>query len=688
MSSQQPTIGDDISSLLENPTVPAQRLPEVSAPEPTPSAPTGPPLSLAVVWGDLVGVEADIHIVGHYQGVLPASAEMALDRAISMEGQAGNGSQRGVIAEYTRRRWLIEQLGVLTYFPGAPKGHVRQAAVVGLGRPATLNERRAVQVYQSLVGRLAALGSIETIATVLIGSGAGNLSIEQAGAALIEGVSSAIARLPPGMRLKRLVVVEYDRLRADRIQTALQGAIERASGRLTLDPAVQIGSDGHLPRQAAVEMTARMLAELAFNQHDPVATNALDLTLGKVAESERQLVREQLQELAEQTSGPGRPGRPQPGAQVPTRLSVIGEGGSLRWGAITDRATVPERLLPIPPTLINQLVTRLDGPSDTDLGRLAEGLSRLLVPVDLQSMLNSEGPIVLEVDRMTARLQWEVLVDLLSGNESQEPLAVTTPITRQLRTLNSRLPSASDDEESRRVLVIGNPGSPSAGRSLPGARVEAAEVAASFPAPQWDVRVFIGAPSAATNESSVGGEAPADLVDVLFELMSGRYQLVHFAGHGTYDPSAPNLRSGWLFEAGLLTSQYLTNLSRAPRIVLANACYSSRIESGSEPEQPSDSSQAAEPSIPGTGAELVATLAEQFMNVGVVHYIGSAWKVHDPAGAVFAKAFYDAVLKPNKTIGDAVMAGRRALWKERALYGTDWAAYQHYGDPNDVLVQS
>ena len=39
-------------------------------------------------------------------------------------------------------------------------------------------------------------------------------------------------------------------------------------------------------------------------------------------------------------------------------------------------------------------------------------------------------------------------------------------------------------------------------------------------------------------------------------------------------------------------------------------------------------------------------------------------------------------LAGGSSFGNAVLAARKALWRQRHLYGPLWAAYQHYGDPS------
>src|SRR3954466_13018283 len=95
--------------------VPEQAGPaEATTPAPLSSESPPVPLTVTVVWGDLTKTPADVHLTGHYYGVMPSAAERALDLAISPPGS------RGLIADHTRRRWLTGMLGQLTYFPAPP----------------------------------------------------------------------------------------------------------------------------------------------------------------------------------------------------------------------------------------------------------------------------------------------------------------------------------------------------------------------------------------------------------------------------------------------------------------------------------------------------------------------------------------------------------------------------------------
>jgi CHAT domain-containing protein len=65
----------------------------------------------------------------------------------------------------------------------------------------------------------------------------------------------------------------------------------------------------------------------------------------------------------------------------------------------------------------------------------------------------------------------------------------------------------------------------------------------------------------------------------------------------------------------------------------------------------------------------------------VSNYLGSGWPVNDEQATKLARTFYE-VLLTGKPICDALQAGRAEI----TGYGDTWGAYQHYGNPNDVVV--
>ncbi|MFF5703669.1 CHAT domain-containing protein [Streptomyces sp. NPDC012794] len=698
-----------IADLLEGVPTPSNPRP-ARYPDPAPvppPRPDGPAVTVTVVWGDLVEVPADLHVTGHYRSVVPDAAELALDRAIS-------GGPRPLITEHTRLGWIDAQLGQVTYFP-CGTGPVRSAAVVGMGPMGTLTEPRAVQLYASLLGEAAAVGHVTTMATVLIGAGTGNLSVGQAGRALVRGFAAALASMGPPTpppRLTEVLVVEVDRLRAEQLLLALTGAAaNQPQVRIRQELREERGGLLFVPSAAVYALTA--LSGLARpadaaapgGPDPPVAEQALSAVLAGFEPGIRDKVREQLARLAEvartDLSLTVRGPTALQDGSVPVRMSVQSGTGGLRWAALTGRATVPERLVPVDTDLLRELVGRLTEPTVEDARGLPGLLSRFVVPTDFQRLLTDDATVLLELDRDTASVPWEFLTEVQqAGVERRDPLAIRTQLSRQLRTTYSRVLTEGTADGPLRALVIGDPGDPETGLQLPGARSEALAVAARLSALGVQVSLFVGA----ANSTRQPGVEPARRLDVLRALLCGRHDIVHYCGHSAFDVSGTGRRSGWVFADGLLTEQELALLERPPQIVVANACYTARLGSAGPAGTHAGAPDAAGRSPWGNPqAALVPSLADEFLRIGVGHYIGAAWRIPDDQAVTFAEEFYSHLFargpgESEPTVGAAVRAARKKLYEQRAREeqegGADrqrwssWAAYQHYGDASEPFLTS
>jgi hypothetical protein len=175
-----------------------------------------------------------------------------------------------------------------------------------------------------------------------------------------------------------------------------------------------------------------------------------------------------------------------------------------------------------------------------------------------------------------------------------------------------------------------------------------------------EVVALIGAPSDQSDERLEGIER-ASRVAVLGALMDGvtdgGFDLLHYAGHGAFDPARPD-RAGWLFEGGpngvFLTSGEIERIDVAPRLIVGNACFSGLT-----------SNTLARGTTAGSGrteADLLPGLADEFFKRGVRNYIGTAWAIDDVGAIAFAKTLYDGLVPDDGdalTIGGALLAARR-----------------------------
>jgi hypothetical protein len=148
---------------------------------------------------------------------------------------------------------------------------------------------------------------------------------------------------------------------------------------------------------------------------------------------------------------------------------------------------------------------------------------------------------------------------------------------------------------------------------------------------------------------------------------SGKFGLLHFACHNTYEPvGGSSIRLGRVrFTPTLLEVAAIQKaLQASAPTVFINACRS---------------------------AGLAATYnrldgwASKFLEAGAAAFIGSLWAVSEGASREFAEELYRH-LKHGYTLGDAVMKARRAA----ASMPDDptWLAYTVYGDPRATISRS
>ena len=154
-----------------------------------------------MVWGDITKVDAHVYSVGHYMGVPPQRAEEMLDRQVSRWEKEGD---RLIISEFARRSVFRGPLGEVSFFPWDPG---KLVAVAGMGRPGTFHRPQLRMLARGLARSVGLLPDRSRLATVLIGSGDGNLTVCDAATALVEGFFDAVVE-DPLLHLDELRIVE------------------------------------------------------------------------------------------------------------------------------------------------------------------------------------------------------------------------------------------------------------------------------------------------------------------------------------------------------------------------------------------------------------------------------------------------------------------------------------------------
>ena len=292
-----------------------------------------------------------------------------------------------------------------------------------------------------------------------------------------------------------------------------------------------------------------------------------------------------------------------------------------------------------------------DGAGTAGVDAAGKALAALL-PNEIVAALTpaSESPLVIVHDTAASRWPWETLQ---FGSPPNRP-ALTGGMARHLEATGldmARWQATRPMPAALNILLIMNPT-----QDLAGADSEGHQLQALWAADER-VRLAVLAGKEATRSR------------VLTALRSGRFDLVHYAGHAMFDDIDP-AQSGLLCaRREVLRGADLATLTDPPFLMLANACESGRVRG-----VPRKQRQAA----------LSASLAEAFLRAGIAHYLGTWWPVADGAAATFATCFHRSLLE-GANCGGALLAARAAL---RQQGSGDWADYLHYGDPTAELFRA
>ena len=628
------------------------------------SAITPPTIEIALVAGSIAentfpaaGLPLDAIAVGHYIGVRPQNAERALDEAISraLGNSRLNGHRKeGLISEYTDRGVLRGELGQ-PFFMDDPRARgERVIALAGMGLPGRFGTPELAVLARELCWSLARMGK-QHLATVLIGSGTGNISVADAVRAWLRGIAAALsgAGQPEKQTLRRVTFVEIDPRRLIEINATLVNLQKSPPSPLNVKYA-RLSDAAITGLLRSVEVTLKQSARTEWQQWKVRARNGFN---GQSESSE-----------------------------VPTRMTVERDREGYRFGAISETASVPERTTVLDDALLRQANDQLAASTSWERQHEAgDLLGRLLFPADLKSHLSGDAPVVMTMDSATARVHWEMIAHQEHSRLRQtnganrmvdEFLGTTRGFTRQLRSTFA--PPPEPPPPPRRILRVLIVADPAADAPLRGAQQEGATLADLFHSfntvhgPRTESRIEV---------KTLLGPTEATRFNVVRELLLRRYDVLHFAGHCVFDANRPR-ESGWIFSKDeRLSADELNRIDRVPSFVFSNACESG-ITDGRITRRLARS------------AALAPSFAEAFFAKGVANFVCTAWRIDDIAASEFALTLYARLLgltpdpsNPGKYkaadalyLHEAMRDARRDIAQRE--YGVKtWGAYQHYGNP-------
>ncbi len=590
------------------------------------------PLAVEVVLGDVKQVAAPVVVVGSYKGVAPVNAIGEIDKALNYW-----------ISRAIEHSMLGADLGEVFFIPVLNKKIAASSVLVaGMGEEGRFNRHDLRYLMLNVTYAISALGE-ESFATILIGSGAGNLGLVDALRGLLFGVCDGLSRLGQESRLGRLTIVEYNAERHESIVSALETIQSEDSA---------AGFDIQISKRALPKKTRSQWAR-------QLPPRPVDLSA---------------------TFGP--------------RITIERDetGDIFRFSALTSKAVVPVREVSIQSFFAEGIADRLMKSVTREeqemLGRL---LYSYLVPEDFESYFSPGDPVTLILDRSTAAFPWE-----MACFGTPQGVAFFGPelrLARQFKTLLSSRPAVAPRPTGPfRVLVVADP-APEAELQLPGARAEGEEVVRLLNQIKIEQGLRIDVISRI-------GAAECDPIEILALIMNQELDVIHFAGHGIYDTDHPDL-GGWVFGRDSATGRIRTlspreifRVRRVPQLVFSNACFSSVVAQG-------------RPLAADEMNRSLAGLAQAFFDRGVPNYLGAGWPIADDLAVKLAAEFYARCLTgrparefPLRTLGQEAdgAAGRAArltpmtvgesLAEARNLIlnqGSTWGAYQHYGQPNACI---
>ncbi len=324
---------------------------------------------------------------------------------------------------------------------------------------------------------------------------------------------------------------------------------------------------------------------------------------------------------------------------------------TLRSSILTagSKATVLSELLEVPRDGIRRLLKKIESRRLTTatLKEIGVTVAEEVIGKDVRQALNAmrNHHLVVVHDATAAPVPWETLcIDGwfpaadrgLSRRYSTENLSVAKWLEQRRRA------------ETLNVLLVSNPT-----LDLPGAETEAK-------------RLKQLAGGGLVNLTEVNG-LKATRFHLLEHFQSGRYDIIHYAGHAFFDPE-DRAQSGIVCTGNqVLSGSHLAGIGQLPALVFFNACESGRVRSARNRKDPEMEMERRLNRNVG--------LAEAFMRGGVANYVGTYWEVGDESAMIFSTTFYTKLVE-GESIGDALRAARQAVKETGSV---DWADYIHYG---------
>lgn len=258
-------------------------------------------------------------------------------------------------------------------------------------------------------------------------------------------------------------------------------------------------------------------------------------------------------------------------------------------------------------------------------------LYKAFIGEDGESYLSSIQPtaILFDVDETILNVPWELI------QNKYEIFSQTTPFGRIVSTRTSPKPGRDPIQEDKivRILVVANP------------TMDLAESMKELDAIRKLEREYIRF----SVKVDVLSREEATIKKFKDTILEGDYDILHFAGHASFDLDQPENNSLY-FADGLLSANEVLDLpwKQPPYFVFNSACESGRAAGGmrliSEQNQCNG-------------------LAAAFLTTGVYGYAGYFWPVTDHGASFFSEIFYKSLFF-RENVGLAFLDARKRTIEE------------------------
>lgn len=285
-----------------------------------------------------------------------------------------------------------------------------------------------------------------------------------------------------------------------------------------------------------------------------------------------------------------------------------------------------------------------------------------------------EAHLALQLPRELMPLPWELMqLPVQASSRGLEMLAERFAVGRQMWT-GGGVRAVKRDPREMRVLVVADPITDQ-GNELPAARMEGRHVQKLCAKMTEELQGVV----AIVSDVSIHETLTRTVLRQ--RLRSGRYDVLHFAGHGKFANALD--QSGWLLSDGWLTgtelSSTLSSCEAPPWLIYANACSAGLIDDAPPSQYHGN----------------VHGMAEACIRAGVGAYVAPLWRVHDDSARLLAIELYRLLLLQGRTIGVALQQARlrvRKVWEARrgdsGLGDVSWAGMVLFGNPGARLRET